>query len=239
MGLCGRYDFADPPVSYRVVPFYFKEDDLLPHEIHLFDRTVLGYFVDAGTVKVGQRCRVRPMINLAKHLFATLEIDYFADSLQGRFQIWLEHKPDVTYDAALDSFLPFIGDNISKPKEFRSTEFTNDLDQAIQYRTFSHEKKLYLAIQPRIESAYLPPYQKPEFFKIKDSMNFERFQVHLFLNKGNQTFWYENIHDFYSGGGHGFPTRSTWGPDGPVFEAFTETGWLPVHPYESYLTKRD
>lgn len=237
MSLCGRYDFVDPCITYRVTPYYFKEDELLPDELHLFERTVLGHYVDASTVKVGQRCRVRPQIHLAKHLFATLEADEFSDSLQGRFHLWLEYKPDVVYEAALESFLKFIDDNISKLTPFRSTEVMTDLDQAIQYHSFIYNNTKYVAIQPRIESTYLPPYQKPEFYRVESLPGFERTDVQFYFTKGHQTYWYENVRDFYKGGGHGFPTRSIWGEDGPVFQAFTDTGWSEVYPYEIHLAK--
>lgn len=237
MSLCGRYDFFDPAVIYRVTPYYFNEDELVPDEIPLFEKTVLGYFVDAASVKVGQRCRIRPMVHLGKHLFATLEADTFADSLQGRFHLWLEYKKDSTYDAALESFFNFLDDNISKPRLFKTTEALTDFDQAIQYYHFVHEKTPYVAVQPRVESKYLPPYQKPEFFAVSKSGNFERFQIPFYLVREGQTYWYESVYDFYKGGGHGFPTRSRWMEDGPLFEAFVGGGWVEVFPYDKYLTK--
>jgi len=237
MSLCGRYDFAEPCISYRVVPYYFKEDELLPDEVPLFERTVLGHFVDATSVKLGQRCRVRPQIHLAKHLFATLDADAFSDSLQGRFHLWVDHKPDLVYEAALGSFLAFIDDNLSRSKVFRSVDFLTDLDQAIQYHSFIHENQKYVAIQPRIESTYLPPYQKPEFYRIDVLPGFDRVQVPFYLMREHQTYWYENIGDFYKGGGHGFPTRSRWMEDGPLFEAFVGGGWVKVYPYELHLAK--
>jgi len=237
MSLCGRYDFAEPPVTFRVTPFYFKEEELLPDEVHLFEKTVLGRFVDAYSVKLGQRCRVRPQINLAKHLFATLTIDDFSDSLQGRFHVWLDFKPDMIYESALESFLKFIDDNVSNLRMSRTVDYMTDLDQAIQYHWFIHNRTPYVAIQPKIESAYLPPYQKPEFFKVDSLQGFERMRLPFFLNIGDRTFWYENIDDFYKGGGYGFPTRSRWMEDGPVFEAFTQSGWVEVEPYEINLAK--
>lgn len=237
MSLCGRYDFVEPCISYRVSPYYFSENELMPDEIPQFEKTVLGYFVDASLVQVGQRCRVRPQIHLAKHLFATLDADVFADSLQGRFHVWLEHKPDMHYEAALDSFLQFIDDNVSRTRVYRSVDFMTDLDQAIQYHSFIYNNQQYVAIQPRIESKYLPPYQKPEFYRVESLPGFDRVQVQFYLNRGHQTYWYENIDDFYKGGGHGFPTRSRWLGDGPVFEAFTESGWVEVFPYEIHLAK--
>jgi len=237
MSLCGRYDFVEPPVTYRVCPYYFKEDDLLPQELHLFDKTVLGYFVDASTVKVGQRCRVRPQVNLAKHLFATLSSDSVSDSLQGRFQVWLSYRPTDSFENALESFLGFIDDNVSRFRVTRTVDFLNDLDQAVQYHWFVFNKMPYVAIQPHVESVYLPAYQKPEFYKVESLQGFERFRIPFVLAKDDQTFWYENIDDFYKGGGYGFPTRSRWLGDGPVFEAFTDVGWLEVTPYEIHLAR--
>lgn len=239
MSLCGRYDFVDPMLSYRVTPYYFKEDELTPDEIPLFEKTVLGYFVDQHSIQTGQRCRVKPQIHLAKHLFATLKSDAVSDSLQGRFHLWLEHKPDSPYEAALESFLKFIDDNISQPRVHRTVDVNNDFDQALQYHTFIINKKVYVAIQPRIESTYLPPYQKPEFYWVPNIMNFERYHVPFYLNRGEETKWYENIQDFYKGGGHGFPTRTRWGENGALFEAFTGGGWVEVHPFEVSVTKSE
>lgn len=235
MSLCGRYDFIEPTVTYRVVPYYFKEDELLPQEIHDFEKTVLGRFVDRDSIKFGQRCRVRPQIHLAKHLYSTLETDEISDSLQGRFRIWVSHKSGMDYDEAFESFLRFIDDNISKPHLVRTVDRYSELDQALQYRTFIFEKKAYVAVQPRLESKYLPPYQMPEIFKVKNMANFETFELSYKMECESGVYWYLTTHEFYRGGQHGFPTRTRWLDQDVVFEVFTGGGWVEAFPETNHL----
>lgn len=237
MSLCGRYDFCEPTIVYKIVPYYFKESELLPEEVPDFEKTVLGLYVDEKKIKVGQRCRIRPQINLAKHLYSTLQADEKSDSFQGRFRIWLEHKKDSTYEAAFESFVKIIDDNISHTRVLRTVDRYTELDQALQYYSFIFEKQPYVAVQPRVESNYLPPYQVPEIFKVKNIGHFEKFELSYRLECESGTYHYVSTMDFYKGGGHGFPTRTRWMEEEPIFEAFTGGGWVEVFPEINHLVK--
>lgn len=238
MSLCGRYDFVEPALKLCVVPFYYKRSDLDEGEIDQFRKTSLGYYVDATIVKEGQRCQMKPKIHLAKHFHATLEADPISESLQGRFQLWLNYKPTLPYEQALVDFVHFLDEGISIPKKFCTEYFQHDLDQDFQYHLMTIQKKPYVAIQPKQDNVYLPSYQKPEIYWIRDVQGFDMLTVQYVLDL-DRPYWYVSTQDFYIGGGHGFKTRSRWQDDEVVLEALVDDTWAEVKPYGKHFNRPD